>query len=645
MTCIASTPLVAQQAQLIEKVTRKGNELVIPYEKYRLANGLTVIIHEDHSDPLVHVDVTYHVGSAREEIGKSGFAHFFEHMMFQGSDHVADEQHFKIVSDAGGTLNGTTNRDRTNYFETMPRNQVEVALWLEADRMGFLLDAVTQQKFEIQRATVKNERGQNYDNRPYGLVGENISKALYPYGHPYSWLTIGYIEDLNRVSVNDLKNFFLRWYGPNNAVLTVGGDITAKDVLPLIEKYFGPIPMGPVVDKMQLPMPVVMQDKYISMEDNIRFPLLQMVYPTVPRGHADEPAIDLLSSIYGEGKSSIFYQKFIKTQQASNQNVYQVNYELAGEFTAGVYALPNSSLAEVEKQMREALASIENHPDLDAALARAKATIETQNVTGLESVSGKVSQLASNQTFFGNPNRVKSDFDAYTKVTKADILRVYNTYIKNKSAVIMSAVPKGQKQLIAHADNVVTISNGQASLATSGTETSPGTATMAPSAAIPTLSIAPKNEYADLVHKKATDNFDRSKKPTPGPNPVVAAPIFTRTALKNGIPVIASVNKEIPYVNLQIAFKGGRLLEPADKAGLAELTKDMLDESTQNYSAEAMSDALDKLGSEIRISSDGEGIYLNVRSLTKNLDATLKLAEEKLLRLNSTKRILTLLKN
>jgi zinc protease len=198
------------QYKLIEKVEKKGDEIVIPYERYQLDNGLTVIVHTDKSDPVVHVDVTYHVGSAREETGRSGFAHFFEHMMFQGSDHVADEEHFKIVTESGGTLNGTTNLDRTNYFETVPSNQLETALWLEADRMGFLLDAVTQQKFEVQRATVKNERGQNYDNRPYGLVNEKTIEALYPAGHPYSWPTIGYLVDLDRVGVEDLKRFFLR---------------------------------------------------------------------------------------------------------------------------------------------------------------------------------------------------------------------------------------------------------------------------------------------------------------------------------------------------------------------------------------------------------------------------------------------------
>src|SRR4249919_1685967 len=188
MLFLSFSGTIAAQTKLVEKVTKKGDELVIPYEKYVLSNGLTLIVHEDHSDPLIHVDVTYHVGSAREEIGKSGFAHFFEHMMFQGSDHVKDEEHFKIVSDAGGTLNGSTNRDRTNYFETVPSNQLEKMLWLEADRMGFLLDAVTQKKFENQRSTVKNERGERVDNVPYGLVLEEISKNMFPYGHPYSWL-------------------------------------------------------------------------------------------------------------------------------------------------------------------------------------------------------------------------------------------------------------------------------------------------------------------------------------------------------------------------------------------------------------------------------------------------------------------------
>ena len=210
---VVEKPTLPAGITLIEEFKGDDGEISIPYAKYRLANGLTVILHEDHSDPLVHVDVTYHVGSNREEVGRSGFAHFFEHMMFQGSANVADEEHFKLVSNAGGTLNGSTSTDRTNYYETLPVNQLETALWLEADRMGFLLEAVTQEKFEIQRKTVKNERGQNYDNRPYGLTRETLNKALYPQDHPYYWPTIGWLEDLDRADVDDLKRFFLRWYG------------------------------------------------------------------------------------------------------------------------------------------------------------------------------------------------------------------------------------------------------------------------------------------------------------------------------------------------------------------------------------------------------------------------------------------------
>ncbi|GAB3263461.1 pitrilysin family protein [Larkinella harenae] len=599
--------LAFSQAKLVETVTRKNGELIIPYQKYVLPNGLTLVVHEDHSDPIVHVDVTYHVGSAREEIGKSGFAHFFEHMMFQGSDHVADDEHFKIVTESGGTLNGTTNTDRTNYFETMPSNQLERALWLEADRMGFLLDAVTQKKFEIQRATVKNERGQNYDNRPYGLVYEYTAKNLYPYGHPYSWLTIGYIEDLNRVNVNDLKNFFLRWYGPNNAVLTVGGDVDPKQVVQLTEKYFGSIPKGPGVTKTTVPPALLDKDRYISYEDNIRFPMLRMVYPTVPRFHADEAPLDALAQILGGGKSSLFYKNLVKTEKAVQANVGHPAQELAGEFTFTVLPFPTMRLDSTEAIIRNTLAEFEKRGVTDDDLAQFKATREAEIINYLSSVAGKVSQLASFQTFTGSPNYLPNEMKRYQAVTKADIMRVYNQYIKAKKGVILTVYPKDQKEIVAHPDNYTIDTTGYK---------------------------APDYGYTGLAYVKAKDTFDRSKKPASGPNPAVKVPPFWTDKLPNGLKMIGTKNDEVPEVALLFSVKGGHTLSANDpsKAGIAQLTAALMNEATQNFSNEEINAKLEKLGSSIQIYASTEEIQVSVSSLTKNLDGTLALVEEKLFR-------------
>ncbi|HRG93355.1 MAG TPA: insulinase family protein, partial [Chitinophagaceae bacterium] len=587
--------------------TKTGSELVIPYEKYVLPNGLTLIIHEDHSDPIVHVDVTYHVGSAREEIGKSGFAHFFEHMMFQGSDHVADEQHFKIVSDAGGTLNGTTNRDRTNYFETVPSNQLEKMLWLEADRMGFLLDAVTQKKFEIQRSTVKNERGQNYDNRPYGLMFETASRNLYPYGHPYSWLTIGYVEDLNRVDVNDLKNFFLRWYGPNNATVSVGGDVKPADVVKLVEKYFGSIPRGPEVKPVVVPPAVLKQDRYVSYTDNYaRLPLLSIVFPTVPNYHKDMGALACLAQVLGQGRNSVMYQQLVKKQLALQASGFSSLSELAGEFMFQISPAPGKTLATMDTLFRRALDSFEVRGVTDEDVAKFKGGIESQQINGLQSVSGKVSQLASFQTFTGNPNKIAELITMYQSVTKEDVMRVYNEYIKGKSAVFLSVLPKGQDKMIAAADNYK-IDSSQYT--------------------------APEYGYAGLKYNKAKDNFDRSKIPGNGANPVVKVPKFWRKDLPNGVKMIGTESNEIPTVTITIKIPGGHLLQGKDtsKVGLASMFASMMNEDTKNYTAEQMTVELQKLGSNVSVSSSVDGITFNVQCLKKNLAATMALVEERML--------------
>lgn len=596
------------QAKLVEQIGRNGNEIVIPYNKYILPNGLTVIIHEDHSDPIVHVDVTYHVGSAREQIGKSGFAHFFEHMMFQGSDNVADEQHFKLITEAGGVLNGTTNRDRTNYFETVPANQLEKMLWLEADRMGFLLDAVTQKKFEVQRATVKNERGQNYDNRPYGLVGELAAKTLYPYGHPYSWLTIGYIEDLNRVNADDLKNFFLRWYGPNNAVLTIGGDVTASEVIGLVEKYFGSIPKGPAVEPVKLPAPVISKDRYISMKDNYaKSPMLRMVWPSAPQFSKDEAALDCLAEILGQGNNSILYKNMVKTQKAVSASVFNSTAELAGEFTISVTPFPGQKLANMEQMVRAAFAEFEKRGATDDEILKFRNQQESDAIYSLESVSQKVSRLASFYTFTGNANYIGTVLKQYTSVTKEDVMNVYRQYIKGKHAVIVSVLTKGNDSITAAAPD-----NFQAD--TSGYK-------------------SPDYGYAALKYNKAKDNFDRKLIPAAGPAPAVKIPSLWLKPQSNSNMMIGSKDAEMPVIDLLLEFKGGRLMDASNlkKAGLASLFAAMMNEDTKKYSAEAFTTELQKLGSSIDVSADQDAIAVRMRCLQKNLTPTLALLEERLL--------------
>lgn len=597
------------QTQLIEKVTQSDDELVIPYEKYVLDNGLTLIIHEDDSDPLVHVDVTYHVGSAREELGKSGFAHFFEHMMFQGSENVADEEHFKIVSESGGTLNGTTNRDRTNYFETLPSNQLEIALWLEADRMGFFLPAVTQEKFEVQRSTVKNEKQQNYDNRAYGLYSELNAASLYPYGHPYSWLTIGKLEDLDRANLEDLKNFFLRWYGPNNAVLTVGGDVDPEEVVSLVEKYFGVIPSGPEVEEMELEPVTLEKDRYVSyVDNNIRFPALIFTYPTVPRFHEDEAPLDFLAQILGTGRSSYFFQKFVQTQKAIQAFAGNSASELAGEFSMFVLPYPGQTLADFETEMRGILEEFAEDGVSDEDLMKIKASYESNFVNRLANVSGKVSQLASYETFAESANFIQSDLQRYLDVTKEDIMRVFKKYVYQQPAVVQSVLPNKDTDP-AKPDNYTPPTEGE--------------------------NPYPQADYTGLEYERPTgDNFDRSKKPKPKTAPLVQVPEFWKDNFDNGIEVIGTNYNEIPIVTLQLSIQGGHRMnayEP-DKAGLASLTAAMLNESTENYTAEEIQEELRKTASTVRVSSGSSSTTVYISTLKKNLDRTLELAEEIMMR-------------
>ena len=593
---------------LIEEVgPGQAGEIVIPYKKYAMDNGLTVVLHEDNSDPLVHVDVTFHVGSGREEIGKSGFAHFFEHMLFQGSENVGDEQHFKIVSEAGGTLNGSTSSDRTNYYQTVPANQLEKVLWLEADRMGFFLDAVTQEKFEVQRETVKNERGQRVDNQPYGRLYERVAEALYPEGHPYSWPVIGYIEDLNRVDVNDLKEFFLRWYGPNNATLTIGGKFDEAQTLAWIDKYFSSIPRGPEVADPEIPVVTLEADRYTSMEDRVALPLLYMAFPTVHRYHEDEAPLDVLMFILGQGETSLLYKNMVKSGLAVQASSNHGCQELSCTFT--VLALPNpaqgKTLADLEKIARDSLVEFEERGVMDDDLERVKMNIVSGMIYGLESVAGKITLLASHQTFTGDPNYTGDDIARYENVSKEDVMRVYEQYIKGKPAVVMSIVPPGLQSMIAAADTWERKDR-----------------TLPEYAAI---------SEDDLAFRRATEDFDRSVMPPAGENPSVILPETWRARLDNGIEVLGAINAETPTAAIQLRLEVGQRNESLEKLGLAALTAAMLSESTTERSNEELSNELQKLGGSVQFSAGNNATTLTIRSLSQNLDETLAIAAERLL--------------
>lgn len=585
----------------VEEVKKSGTEIAIPYKRYKLSNGLNLVIHEDHSDPIVYVDVTYHVGSAREQQGRSGFAHFFEHMMFQGSKNVADEQHFKIITEAGGTLNGTTNTDRTNYFETVPSNQLEKMLWLEADRMGFLLDSVTQKKFEVQRATVKNERGQRYDNAPYGVVGEKIGEALYPQGHPYSWTTIGYIEDLNRVDVNDLKRFYMRWYGPNNAVLTISGDVKTDDVLLLVQKYFGSIPVGPEV-KPQTAAPVKLTgNRYISYEDNVRFPLINLVFPTVKDNAKDDAALDVLANVLAGTQGSPLYKAFIESKKATSANAFQFSRELAGQFQIMIRANPGTQLGETEKELKNVLAEWEKKGVTDDDIQKFKAQYQSHLYNRLSTVQGKGASLAAYYTYTGNPDFIKKDIARYMKVTKEDVMRVYTTYIKNKPSVILSCLPKGKGDLRAQADNWKMYERKVE---------------------------AESAEYKNLKYTEATDDFARSVVPPAAPAAAVPVPDFYTTKINSSIPLIGVKDNEFPKVNILFSFKAGHRYEPKEKSGVSELTSSMLQQSTLKTSAEEIENKLDRLGSSVNVYSGDEDFSISIQTTKPNLTATLKIIEE-----------------
>jgi zinc protease len=446
MTLIATTVLtiVAANAPASAQGIPK-----IQFEKYTLANGLEVILHPDRSVPLVAVEMYYKVGSGDEQKGRTGFAHLFEHVMFMGSENVPVGAFDQWLEAAGGNNNGTTNSDRTNYFETLPSNALPLALWLEADRMGRLLPTMDQPKLDLQRDVVKNERRQSYDNRPYGRANETISAALYPPGHPYSWPTIGSMTDLSAASLEDVKSFFRTYYAPNNASLTVAGDFDRDSAKVWVQRYFGGIPRGPTVPPRPTPQRVVvLRDTALVLEDRVQLPRAYYTWPTVRYFHADDAALDVLAYVLAGDKNSRLYKRLVYDLQiAQDVSAWQNSARLDGFFrieaTPRAGQDPSKVMAtvdeEVNRLVRDGIGARE--------LARAQNTFRVRFLDDLASVLGKASQLSSYNYLVGTPDYVQEDAGRYDRVTMTDVQRVAKSYL-GMPKVILTVVPQGKTDLM-----------------------------------------------------------------------------------------------------------------------------------------------------------------------------------------------------
>jgi zinc protease len=423
----------------------------IPCSKYTLDNGLDVLVHEDHACPIVAVNLWYHVGSKDERRGRTGFAHLFEHLMFEGSEHH-DSGFFEPLQQAGAQLNGSTNTDRTNYWEVVPSNAVELALWMESDRMGYLLPALTREKFENQRDVVLNERRQNYENRPYGLVPAVLAEALFPPEHPYSWLTIGVPDDLRAASLDDVHAFFRRHYHPANASLAIAGDVDAAQVRDLVQRYFGDIPGG------ERPAPVPRTTRparppRLVMEDRVELPRLYLAWVTPELYGADDAELDLLADILAGGKASRLYRRLVYDQRiATEVAAYQNSREAGGYFQVVATAVPGVDLTQIERVLREELDGFESTGPTGDELARSVALTESSFLSRLEHVGGfggKSDQLNSYNVQVGDPGYFARDLQRYREASHDRVRGAASRHLRPSDAVVLSVVPNGRLDLAA----------------------------------------------------------------------------------------------------------------------------------------------------------------------------------------------------
>ncbi|MCX7549676.1 M16 family metallopeptidase [Xanthomarina sp. F2636L] len=586
-------------------------EFKIAYEKFTLDNGLEVILHQDHSDPLIAVATMMHVGSNREEVGKTGFAHFFEHMSFNDSENVPVGANRKMIPEWGGSRNGGTWSDGTVYYEVVPKDAFEKILWIDSDRFGYMLNTVTEAALEREKQVVKNEKRQRVDNAAYGYTDEIIRKNLYPEGHPYSWTVIGALPDLQAATIDDVKAFYKTYYGASNASLVIAGDIDIEETKKQVEKWFGEIPSGPEVEKL-IAQPVYLEaSKSLYFEDDFaKLPELRMVFPSAEEYNQDVYALGILGKLLSGSKKAPLYQVVVEEQKlAPYIGTYQSSNELAGEFIFRVRANENTDLDYVKKAIDEGLARFETQGVDAGDLKRIKAELETNLYQGVSTVLNKAFQLVQDNEFRGDPSYITQTAKLTNAVTAEDVMRVYNLYIKDKNYVMTSVVPKGHLDLAVEGSVEATVWKEQVVQDVANEEVSQG---------------------EEAVYEKTPSKHDRSEPPF-GELPLFKSPDIWEGSLANGLKLYGIQNNEVPLVQFEITIPGGELLDPKGKEGVSSLFADLMMEGTATKTPAELEEAIGLLGASINLFSSKEDLHITGSCLTKNVTATMGLVQEILL--------------
>ncbi len=584
----------------------------LDYEKYTLDNGLDVVLHTDKSDPIVSIAILFHVGSNREKPGRTGFAHFYEHMLFQASENVGKGKFFKKISEYGGEFNGGTWNDGTIYYEVIPKDALEKVLWMEADRMGFFINTVTVAALENEKQVVKNEKRQRVDNRPYGHTNYVIDKALYPEGHPYNWQVIGSLEDLQNATLEDVVEFYEKWYGPNNATLVVAGDIDQAEVKALVNKYFEEIPAKATAEPLQPRLGKLNSTVSFYHEDNFaKLPKLTLVFPTVEDKHPDRYALDYLGELLSNGKRAPLYKEIVENSKlAPKTSSYNRGQEIAGSFYISITGNEGVDLDQLHKGVFTALENFERNGIDRKDMERIKNKQETNFYNGVSSLLGKSFQLASYNVFNDDPGYASKEIVNILAVKKEDVMRVYNKYIKDKNYIATSFVPKGKLDLALEGATKASIVEEEI---VEGNEKPP----------------MDEGDLEDI--KKTPSKLDRMIEPPFGDAPTIDLPEIYNGSLPNGLKFYGVENNELPLVAFSIRLRGGLALDNPKKVGAANLITDLLMEGTATKTPEQLEDAIGLLGANISMTTSPEYITISGNCLARNYEKVLSLVEEMIL--------------